>query len=298
MNEDNNRMGIIHHLLRAYLKASDHPSKLRIYDRLRLLPGIRHATVRTPWGTVNLDLADFLQHEIFANTCYEPATFRLFNDLVQPGAKVIDVGANVGQYALSAGRRVGSTGKIIAIEPNPLICQKLLDNRRLNALQDRVDIVSAAVGSGDRLLDFGVPPPTNQGATRPRRDRAQESFWTSTISLARLVADFDFSDVHIVKVDVEGADIDVIRSLIERSNVRPKHLIFEYIPGPFDYGISSDDLVRYFHDYGYDLKLVTGDRYSEGCEIPESNLWAERRGAAERRATEALPHGSARGGGG
>jgi predicted methyltransferase len=54
-----------------------------------------------------------------ANDRYEPAITRLFQETLQPGMVVIDIGAHVGYYTLLAAKLVGPTGKIYAFEPEP-----------------------------------------------------------------------------------------------------------------------------------------------------------------------------------
>src|SRR5579871_1996095 len=64
------------------------------------------------------------------------------------GGVFVDVGANVGTYALSLARDVGARGMVIAIEPHPVIHARLAFNREASGFA-RVRLVAAAAGDAD-----------------------------------------------------------------------------------------------------------------------------------------------------
>src|ERR1700730_5529033 len=63
----------------------------------------------------------------------------------------VDLGANVGTYALVMARHVGAGGKVIAVEPHPVIHARLAFNRNASSA-DQVRLVAAAVGPVDGEL--------------------------------------------------------------------------------------------------------------------------------------------------
>ena len=93
---------------------------------------------------------------------------------VRPGQTALDVGANVGVYVLQFAHWSRPDGRVIAVEPNPSARAVLEKHVRLNGLEERVEIVSAAVGAtaGEAALFFfedsgmsrlGAPNPTLAG---------------------------------------------------------------------------------------------------------------------------------------
>jgi FkbM family methyltransferase len=73
---------------------------------------------------------------------------------VRPGAICYNVGANIGIYVLQFAHWSSPSGRVIAFEPNPRAGEILKMHIRFNALQDRVQIVAAAVGAvkGEAVL--------------------------------------------------------------------------------------------------------------------------------------------------
>jgi len=77
--------------------------------------------VRSAWCfglQFELDLADWIQRSIYLGT-YERLATRLVDGFLTHGMTVVDVGANVGYYTALAASRVGSAGRIFAVEPDP-----------------------------------------------------------------------------------------------------------------------------------------------------------------------------------
>ena len=67
------------------------------------------------------------------------------------GGVFVDIGANVGTYALALSRHVAASGTVIAVEPHPVTCARLAFNRAASGL-DNIKLVAAAAGSCDGEL--------------------------------------------------------------------------------------------------------------------------------------------------
>ena len=249
--------------------------KLRFYDWCRANRFFRRAPVEFEYGKFSLDILDYVQHEMFLRGCYEPETFSLFNSLIKPGDCVVDIGANIGQYAVAAANKVQLSGRVIAVEPNPIVCAALIENARLNSAARCIEIVTSAMARDEDYLTFRIPQAHDMGTTRPCGGGERDSFTTRATPLSTLLNDLQASEINVMKIDTEGQDFEIIASLFERSNFRPRNLIFEYISHAFDYGIAPDDLALYFRGQGYALKTVGGNPYEPHAMLVEDNCWAE-----------------------
>ena len=78
-----------------------------------------------------------------------------------------------------------------------------------------------------------------------------------------------------MKIDVEGGELSVMKSLFNFNTLKPKHIIFEFLPDKFSYGVSPVAFCEYLEGLGYQLKTVDGDRFQLDGPLPESNVWAE-----------------------
>src|ERR1700709_849599 len=56
---------------------------------------------------------------------FDPFLYRMAAELVKPGSVVWDIGANVGLFSFSAASVAGSTGRVLAVEPDPWLCTLL-----------------------------------------------------------------------------------------------------------------------------------------------------------------------------
>jgi hypothetical protein len=81
--------------------------------------------------------------------------------------------------------------------------------------------------------------------------------------------------IRLVKIDVEGAELRVLRGLLEGpSALRPEAIVFEYLPDHFQYSESPHGLIDYLEAAGYVIETLDGAPYDRRGPIEEGNLWA------------------------
>ncbi len=191
----------------------------------------------------------------------DPTLLELVREFVTPGAVVWDVGANVGLFSFAAATMAGPDGLVVALEPDAWLVQLL----RRSALEQPagsapVTVVPAAVASEISLRTFCL-------ATRSRAANHLAEFGTSQTggsreqqSVVAVTLDWlmDSSPPpSVVKIDVEGAELEVLKgaSLLFET-VRPI-VLCEVIP-------ASEPGVTEFlraHDYQiFDGEHPTGER--------------------------------------
>lgn len=120
-------------------------------------------------------------------------------DRLRPGSNVLDVGAGIGDFSILAARRVGPTGRVIAIEPNPEDYTVLTRNLRLNDCANVTPMnVALSESDGIAMLEF-------KGKRFPAR----------TTSLANAIREAGLDTVDFVKMDIEGFEAMVVPSSLE-----------------------------------------------------------------------------------
>ena len=135
---------------------------------------------------------------------------------LQEGDLFIDIGANIGYYALLAGRQVGATGLVLAFEPSPRELSRLLKNLVLNA-RNNIIAFSLALGAEPGLLDLHVAPTHTGLNTLQVAGSAAPAFHGASAHRVP-VARFDDlvppllgnRKVSLLKIDVEGAEMAVL----------------------------------------------------------------------------------------
>lgn len=135
-------------------------------------------------------------------------------DQVGSGWTIIDVGAHVGTFAIPFARRVGPTGRVVAVEPYEPSARLLEINAALNLVHNTVDVVQAALGRREGTAVLRASGHRNTGATyaEPLADGAAlpEDAAISTMTLDALTTGMGLDRVDLVKIDVEGMEFDVL----------------------------------------------------------------------------------------
>ena len=205
---------------------------------------------RVPW-------IDDAGKAIHASGWYEHDTIRAFHGLLKPGDTFLDIGANFGQYTLLGAKLVGTAGRVIAFEPEPVSFAWLDDNVRRNGLA-QVRLESIALGERAATLELYVGSPDNLGTTSFRK---QYNFSGRTVpvpvrTLDEYCATEGVARVDAIKIDVEGAELSVLRGA-EKVLASGPTLVVEFEESNqrrFD--LSCDDLERFLTERGYELHTI------------------------------------------
>jgi len=152
---------------------------------------------------------------------------------VEAGSTVIDVGANIGFFTLPFARWVGPQGRVIALEPEDLNHRRLAARLAAAGLSDRVALYEAAAAEESGRQRLAVNP-DHPGDHKLATEGAENSVEIDAFALDDLIAENPGPTVSLVKIDVQGAELRVIKGahgLIERD--RPA-LLVEIDPGASD----------------------------------------------------------------
>jgi FkbM family methyltransferase len=176
---------------------------------------------------------------------------RLVKEFVKPGAVVWDVGANVGLFSFAAASLAGPEGQIIALEPDAWLVQLLRRSARHQPVRSApVQVIPAAVASqvsvrtlclatrsraANYLIEFGT---IQTGGVREEQS-------VLAVTLDWLLQQFPYPSV--VKIDVEGAEMEVLKGA-ERlfESVRPV-VLCEVIPA------SQRAVTAFLQSYDYQI---------------------------------------------
>lgn len=139
---------------------------------------------------------------------------RFIQSLSLAGKTIYDIGAFEGMFTLYFPRAVGD-GRVEAFEPNPHNRAKLEENLQLNGIQN-VAVHELAVAREAGIMCLDVPPgePT-MGRLRAQSQAAGQGFAVDTTPLDALVFKRDLPPPDFIKLDVEGAELEVLRGAEE-----------------------------------------------------------------------------------
>ena len=140
----------------------------------------------------------------------EPGTGDVLRRLVQPGMVVADVGANIGLLTLLLAWAAGPSGKVIAFEPEAVPRSNLEKMKHLNGLA-WVEVRDQAVGEKPGRLTFHVSDIIGHSSlyALPEAEEAR----TVEVEVVRLDDVAPAKRMDVVKIDVEGAELDVLAGM-------------------------------------------------------------------------------------
>lgn len=152
----------------------------------------------------------------FSGRYYQPDITRLLEQLLRPGDQYVDVGANVGMTALLARSRIGPAGQGLAFEPNPNAFARLKDHFEINGITN-FQLVPCAVADCESVQQLFVPLDEMLLATFVPEKAEGTRVEVRTMPADPYVAALDPSKLTLIKIDVEGYEVQVlggIRSLL------------------------------------------------------------------------------------
>ncbi len=149
---------------------------------------------------------------------HEPAIQAALVRMVGDGEVVYDVGAHAGFFAVLAQREAGALGRVVAFEANPDVAERLRRNLELNrGAVARVVARPVADESGAVVLVPGPAPQEDSLRPSPskmRTDARRRSLELEAVTLDEIV-DAGERLPDVIKIDVEGAELAVLRGARE-----------------------------------------------------------------------------------
>jgi FkbM family methyltransferase len=184
---------------------------------------------------------------------YEPEIWAKAMEFVQPGARVLDIGAHWGLYALAFGHRVGPTGRVLAAEPDPRNAAMLRRNIKLNGLEAVVEVVPKGMSD-------------SPGSARMNSHSLQSQVSADgNVEIALTTLDETVGDQRfdLMVLDVEGHEEKVLkggRQLLSDPQRRPRAIVMEVHPYAWgELGLSSESLLAELNGLGYTVTGIAGE---------------------------------------
>lgn len=180
---------------------------------------------------------------------YEPISRKAFLNSLATGMVVVDVGAHIGYYSLIAAKRVTSAGIVHAIEPSPNNAKWLDHNIALNNFKNiKVHYFAAGVKHEKRLFRITKSSDCNGFYVNPIAETI-DTIQVSEVPLDEIVT----GPVHVTKIDVEGAEMEVLCGMKRILRENPQLTLFlEWNPGCMrSAGRDPLELPSFLREYGF-----------------------------------------------
>ena len=164
---------------------------------------------------------------------------RLFDLLPSSEQKIfVDVGANTGTHTLGIAKHLGNDGVVYAFEPQRMMFQLICGSAAINSMTN-VHCYNLAVGGSAGEIDvphFDYFSPMNFGSIefgseqREPLHQVRGSGQGRPEKVSRVPLDsFEFAEIHVLKVDVEGMEFEVLEGAVQTLSRCSPIILIEYL---------------------------------------------------------------------
>jgi len=238
----------------------------RLLCGARSLLGLKNRFVAKRGGVLwELDLEQGVDFAIYLFGAFEPDVVAACRKLCRRGNVCLDIGANIGAHTLPLGEFVGPEGRVHAFEPTDFAYRKLLRNISLN------DHLAAGIFSSQVFLGRDAPmsvpdticsswPLRQQAGLDPMHGgRAESAGGARCDTLDDWMSREKPERIDLLKLDVDGHELDVLRGAEELLKAHKPTLIVEFAPYVFEGKTEGfDELVYFFKDRNYEASFLSG----------------------------------------
>lgn len=151
---------------------------------------------------------------------YEPEVKNTIIQFLRHGMTMIDAGANLGYYTLLAARAVGQHGHVYAFEPAPSTVELLRKNVEVNGYSGRVTVVPKAITNKISKVRIFLDDVHSGTSSMFSDGLEKDSVDVEGVSLDEFFSKQAWPPIHIIKMDIEGAEklaLDGMRELSHRN---------------------------------------------------------------------------------
>lgn len=242
-------MSLTHKIIQTLLSAPKFPGRDYLIEKLPkwfIKPATGKVVVATRFGfKINLDpiFDKNIENVIYERGVYEQGTVSVLQDFLKAGDTFVDVGANIGWLSLVGADRVAKNGKVYAFEPVPTTFDILKSNKKLNEFS-QIELNQFALGNKEETLTI-YPEKENRGGASILNHHSEKGVDIEVKKLDNLIIN---STINVIKIDVEGFELDVLKGAIETIKKDNPKLIIEH-------SIDRNNTAEQFEIYNWLLDL-------------------------------------------
>jgi FkbM family methyltransferase len=154
-----------------------------------------------------------ISEELLLFKSHEPYSTKILQQHLHEGMVCLDIGGNLGYYATLESKKVGNSGKVIAIEPSPLNFKYLKHNLQLQKMNN-FEVHNLACGDSDGIVKFLISDHSNASRVIGDEEKIDSSMNIIEVSVKRvdqLIEDFNIKQVDFLRMDVEGYESYILK---------------------------------------------------------------------------------------
>jgi FkbM family methyltransferase len=199
------------------------------------IEGIKHMTSILKHNDYNFQIREHLEDPSYdhnldfkvINETWIENVYRIHQGQFFGGGVFVDVGANIGAVSLfvdsfNKDREDGNKIKVYAVEPEPNNLYLLNQNIQNNPTEN-ITIVSNAIWHEEAMVSI-----SNRGGNSSIVDLEEDSSEVLAITLETLFSTYSIEEVDVMKIDIEGAEFDLIINTPAETLAKINRLVLEF----------------------------------------------------------------------
>jgi len=202
---------------------------------------------------------EYITKWMFIHGYQKELEFAMTHSLIRNGDVILDIGANMGLWSMIPAAIHGPKIKIHAFEPVPELFHKLIENIKENKIDSSYITYNIALSETDGELIFNRDNNNSgMGYISSVADPSFDQIKIQSKVLSDIRKNHRIDKVDFVKIDVEGAELQVLRG--DKNLFMNDHaplLTIEVIDeNQKRFGHSSNELIQQLIDWGYKLSYL------------------------------------------
>jgi FkbM family methyltransferase len=214
--------------------------------------------VALPHGVrMDCGLVDHIERQVWVHGHWDLGIHRVLEAILRPGDTYLDLGANIGYFALLGSTLVGEQGTVVAVEPSTRALRKLTHHLWLNRCRN-VLVVSAAAGASWDRAKLTLATEGNIGGSSLQESKSAEqpteSVWVAPMD--ELLSPLRLAP-RLIKLDLEGFELAALRGLERLIEQHRPWIVCEITDGFLrSFGDSAEALIAWMSLRGYKARRV------------------------------------------
>ena len=247
------------------------PGKKRIAGWLRPSAGLKTALQNSITWLTDEDIAIYTSADNYIEWCiitdgtYEDEINKIIRISLKPGGVALDIGGNIGLQSIRMAQAIGPQGMVYAFEPLHYLQKKFSKNISLNRLGN-VTLLPFALSNTEAETEMKINSNSwNQGTFSISNTAGGTETQLVTIKVADELPEIKELDrLHLIKIDVEGFEYQVLQGLKLTIQKHKPRIIFEYDANYWQAnGQNITDCYNFLRSFNYTLYQIT----TAGCEL-------------------------------
>jgi FkbM family methyltransferase len=240
-------------------RGRDIPNHLGAYaTKIGLLKPVWYEFQPALW--MQLDIRDMIQETILLEGVWDPILTEFIRANLKPGHVFVDIGANAGYFTLLAAQHVGSEGRVLAFEPNPQLATQLRQNVERSRLSN-VAIEETACSDATEAATLYLYDVSNSGRASLSNANAGTggAIQVPCAPLDLIVEKYKLPQLNLIKIDVEGAELKVLRGMTEIIRQMRPRILIELEPHLLQgFSATVEDVMQLLTGCGYTVSPFGG----------------------------------------